>query len=440
MLIDLSRGLFVDQKWADLFPAFIEKTRILRHPGYNVAYWNLSERRVTGEDGVWRVNDLPLRFFHFSGSVLTEPSVFSRHSSFYVKGGLRALDRLFEDYCGTVRRNGLSHYQIEYPFSYKWSGPSGLNEHTPEGVSVSAKADPESRASIFSTVNFPHLPVLRAASQEEFVQKSASLAGLQAQRRAIEEALVPFDDPFTVPGYCVICGKQDDFVVSSMYSPGHFEDGRPIPNWREHLNGSCGLVNRLRATLHVMQQMISPKRTDRIYLTEQATPLYRWFTERYENVSGSEYFGDRHAGGVMVNGYRHEDIQNLSFPDGSFDLVVSLEVLEHVPFADRAFGELRRCLRDGGVALITTPFTDTNAHDEIRARLTENGEIEHLMEPEYHGNPVDPEGGALCFRYFGWDMLERLRSAGFSHAEVVFYWSRRFGYLGNTNSIVLAYA
>lgn len=439
-VIDMSKGLFVDQKWADLFPSFIANTHILRHSGYNVAYWNLSQRKVKLFDGVWQVNNLPLRFFHFSGSVVSEPSEFTRHSSFFVKGGLRDLDILFDAYCNEVRGNGLSNYQIDFPFSFNWGGALGKNEHTPTDMSAAKRSAATSAASIMTEENFPHLPVLRASSIDEFTKKNKVIERVIARRRDVEDRLVPVDDPFKTAGYCVVCGKASNFVVSSMYSPGNFPDGRAMPNWREHLNCRCGFTNRLRATLHIMQQEIKPASSADIYLTEQVTPLFQWFAGRYKSVHGSEYLGPQHHGGAIVNGVRHEDIQNLSFPDASLDLIISLEVLEHVPYPDRAFRELRRCLRDGGTALVTAPFVENEAKDMVRARLTESGDIEHLVEPEFHGNPVDPEGGALCFRYFGWSIVDDLKAAGFSRAEVLFYWSQRFGYLGNTNAIILAHA
>lgn len=62
-------GLFVDQKPVDLLPCFVDRVRILRHPGCNVAWWNLfvDGRRVTSPRGVqFRGVDHPLVFFHFS--------------------------------------------------------------------------------------------------------------------------------------------------------------------------------------------------------------------------------------------------------------------------------------------------------------------------------------------------------------------------------------
>lgn len=52
---------------------------------------------------------------------------------------------------------------------------------------------------------------------------------------------------------------------------------------------------------------------------------------------------------------RAEDAVNLSFADGSFDLVVSSECIEHVPAPARAIGEMLRVLRPGGHLVMTTP-------------------------------------------------------------------------------------
>jgi hypothetical protein len=64
---DMENGLFVDQRWCDHVPALFDNVKIVRDPGYNVASWNLSRRRVAiGKDGSITVNGSPLRFWHFT--------------------------------------------------------------------------------------------------------------------------------------------------------------------------------------------------------------------------------------------------------------------------------------------------------------------------------------------------------------------------------------
>ncbi len=61
------RGLFVDQKWCDHVPSMFDGVKIIRDPGYNVASWNLSRRRICiPSTGEILVNNVPLRFFHFT--------------------------------------------------------------------------------------------------------------------------------------------------------------------------------------------------------------------------------------------------------------------------------------------------------------------------------------------------------------------------------------
>ena len=64
---DIPNGLFTDQRWIDLAPAFFSSVHVLRDPGYNVASWNLGRRPIKiGRDGSVRAGGQPLRFFHFT--------------------------------------------------------------------------------------------------------------------------------------------------------------------------------------------------------------------------------------------------------------------------------------------------------------------------------------------------------------------------------------
>jgi hypothetical protein len=65
---DIARGLFTDQRWIDLAPAYFEDIAILRDPIYNVSTWNLTHRPVRGNlDTGLTVHDRQIVFYHFSG-------------------------------------------------------------------------------------------------------------------------------------------------------------------------------------------------------------------------------------------------------------------------------------------------------------------------------------------------------------------------------------
>jgi len=83
-VIDPANGLFVDQKWIDLVPGLFAGVSILRHEGYNVAWWNVGDRSLER-----------LRFFHFSGFNPAFPNKVTSHNRAATFGGAR---RLFDDY------------------------------------------------------------------------------------------------------------------------------------------------------------------------------------------------------------------------------------------------------------------------------------------------------------------------------------------------------
>lgn len=65
---DIPNGLFTDQRWIDLAPAFFPGVHILRSPRFNVAPWNITTRAVSGnmQEG-YRVGGEALGFYHFTG-------------------------------------------------------------------------------------------------------------------------------------------------------------------------------------------------------------------------------------------------------------------------------------------------------------------------------------------------------------------------------------
>jgi len=65
---DIPNGLFTDQRWIDLVPAFFEGVAIMRSSRHNVATWNLTTRNLSiTTSGEYFVDDELLGFYHFTG-------------------------------------------------------------------------------------------------------------------------------------------------------------------------------------------------------------------------------------------------------------------------------------------------------------------------------------------------------------------------------------
>ena len=281
------------------------------------------------------------------------------------------------------------------------------------------------------------LKTVKCANFDEYIAWIVPNAGEAAEIAAIEADLVKDDAPFQVHGHCAVCEVDSDFLVDFAYAPPAI-DGKQLPNWRERLECQCGLNNRMRAALHFLRGNLAASDTDLVYITEQITPLYHAFERLFPLLIGSEYLSDGTSPGrTNAQHIRHEDVTHLTFPDAHLDIVASFDVLEHVPNYAAAFREFARCLKSGGSLLLSVPFFAHRTTTLTRARMRDNGDIEHLETPEYHGDPLST-AGVLCFYHFGWDLLDVMRSTGFVDANVHFYWSREYGYLGGRQLLIAA--
>lgn len=229
-------------------------------------------------------------------------------------------------------------------------------------------------------------------------------------------------------GFCGVCQIETTFVAQAQASEGL--------NLRESLVCQhCHLNARLRAVHALLVEHCPRGANATIYLTEQRSWLYKQLRRQWPKVMGSEYFGAqggpswsaqvRHA---LTNGewLRHQDITALTLADQSVDVIVSCEVLEHVADYRRGVSEFARVLKPGGELLLTVPFRSEHGETRVRARIDAKGQIEHLMTPEYHGDPLDPQG-VLAFYEFGWDLLDVVRAAGFSEATWRLPWAPEQG-------------
>jgi SAM-dependent methyltransferase len=232
----------------------------------------------------------------------------------------------------------------------------------------------------------------------------------------------------TVSGYSYTAGAYVDFAISPK---------QPM-NWRETLKcPKSNLINRVRGCIHIMDLECAPYASDKIYIMEQKTSTYRYLKERYNGLVGSEYLGDNLIPGELINGIRHEDATNLSFSDQSLSHILSFDVFEHIPAYLDAFRECYRTLKPGGCLLWSVPMARRKHENTVRATLNADGSINHILEPEYHGNPIKKEG-ILCFYHFGWQMLQDVRDLGFSDVYATLFWSKEFGYLGDESALFIA--
>lgn len=118
-------GRFVDQRWIDLAPGLWRDIDVLRDPSYNIAYWNLPTRDLEDDgNGGYRVDGLPLRFFHFSGFDPRRPKELSKHQNRIRVDGDATLARICRQYAQELLDHGYKE-AIDWP--YGWNAlPNGI--------------------------------------------------------------------------------------------------------------------------------------------------------------------------------------------------------------------------------------------------------------------------------------------------------------------------
>ena len=107
-----------------------------------------------------------------------------------------------------------------------------------------------------------------------------------------------------------------------------------------------------------------------------------------------------------LRSYPQLDMMNLPFDDGSWDLVVHSDTLEHIRHPVRGLSECRRVLKPGGACAFTIPM--------IVDRLTISRDG---MLPSYHGSADNP-ADCLVHTEYGADAWKHVLLAGFRECRI----------------------
>lgn len=204
-------------------------------------------------------------------------------------------------------------------------------------------------------------------------------------------------------GFCPACEAQTTFAADGPY-------------FRNTLKCSkCKTAPRHRALMHVLSQYFPNWRSFKIH---ESSPGWDIISQRLarecRDYIASQYDPSVSSGTVVeaprlpCKKYRSENLEKQTFQDGSFDLVITQDVFEHLFRADLAIKEIARTLRPGGATLMTIPIVRKNQASRRRAALVA-GRVTNLIEPaEFHGNPISGEG-ALVTIDWGYDVVGYLQ-------------------------------
>lgn len=113
------QGVFTDQKWMSLGPLYFPGIKILKNIGFNVAWWNIYEREISINKGIFEVSNgkqkSNLIFFHFSafgGKDIIAKKTFN--SGLNKKETLAAISKTYSLFLNKNKVKGSLKYSYDF--------------------------------------------------------------------------------------------------------------------------------------------------------------------------------------------------------------------------------------------------------------------------------------------------------------------------------------
>lgn len=164
----------------------------------------------------------------------------------------------------------------------------------------------------------------------------------------------------------------------------------------------CRSVPRQRAIIHVMETVFPTYREMVIHESSPVGPASNKLQRECKSYIPTHFYRDTPPG-EQKEGIRCENLEQLTFDDNVFDLVVTQDVFEHILNPAKAFSEVARTLKPEGAHVFTVPYYPDKT-TVVRALESPDGII-YLEEEVYHGNPIDQKG-SLVVTDWGNDLFD----------------------------------
>ena len=232
-------------------------------------------------------------------------------------------------------------------------------------------------------------------------------------------------------GFCLVCGTSTTFY------------GRDPALYREELFcGSCGATSRYRSIAHGLLRAIDdlmdvqsdslaalPQmfKGPRFRIYDPQRPFFfdacaytlpeRLSRCRWIDVSLSVYRPEKPWGIKLETRTTNQNLESLTFPDATFDILITSDVMEYIRLDDDAHREIRRVLKPGGIYIFTVPHLRDRRENLSRVAVidpADPSQDQYLADKEYRGEVNASDGRVLRYRSYGTELDKKLQHLGFN--------------------------
>lgn len=269
-------------------------------------------------------------------------------------------------------------------------------------------------------------PLYRALRNvKRILQRNNSIVYTNSAPKTRIEDLIEGDFYFSHKGYCVCCESEVIFTANDSWLRDSY------------LCTACHCKPRERALMNVVDECYPDWRNLKIH---EGSPMDRGASIKIRNnalfYTPTQYHPDEKFG-TMVNGFRNEDLEHQTFKNSSFDLVITLDVMEHVYDPAKVFQEVARTLKKGGAYIFTVPIINKHSATQVWAKRGRNGKPKFLHTPEYHGNPVDSNGSPVTM-HWGFDIVDFIEKSSGLKTQIIAQYDKEKGIMGEYNEVIVA--